>query len=70
MITIIFQKVGATTNRLDTLKEGDYLLDFVGPFGMPSELEGKEGKKISVIGGGLEIAIAYPQAKALPKLQE
>ncbi|MFB0921569.1 MAG: sulfide/dihydroorotate dehydrogenase-like FAD/NAD-binding protein, partial [Oscillospiraceae bacterium] len=66
-ITIIYQKVGATTNRLDTLNEGDYLQDFVGPLGKPSELEGKEGKKIAVIGGGLGIAIAYPQAKALHK---
>ena len=64
-VTIIFQKVGATTKRLDTLNEGDALLDFVGPLGKPSELEGKEGKKIAVIGGGLGIAIAYPQAKAL-----
>ena len=64
-VTIIFQKVGATTQRLDTLNEGDALLDFVGPLGKPSELEGKEGKKIAVIGGGLGIAIAYPQAKAL-----
>jgi len=66
-VTIIFQKVGATTNRLDKLNEGDYLLDFVGPLGKPSELEGKAGKKIAVIGGGLGIAIAYPQAKALHK---
>ncbi len=64
-VTIIFQKVGATTKRLDTLNQGDYLQDFVGPLGKPSELEGKEGKKIAVIGGGLGIAIAYPQAKAL-----
>lgn len=64
-VTIIFQKVGATTRRLDTLNEGESLLDFVGPLGQPSELEGKAGKKIAVIGGGLGIAIAYPQAKAL-----
>ncbi|MDD3919911.1 MAG: sulfide/dihydroorotate dehydrogenase-like FAD/NAD-binding protein [Eubacteriales bacterium] len=64
-VTIIFQKVGATTKRLDTLNEGDYLLDFVGPLGKASEVEGKAGKKIAVIGGGLGIAIAYPQAKAL-----
>lgn len=64
-ITIIFQKVGATTRRLDLLEEGQALLDFVGPLGKPSDLEGKQGKKIAVIGGGLGIAIAYPQAKAL-----
>ncbi len=64
-ITIIFQKVGATTERLDTLCEGDALLDFVGPLGVASDLENKAGKHIAVIGGGLGIAIAYPQAKAL-----
>ena len=64
-VTIIFQKVGATTRRLDTLEEGAAMQDFVGPLGKPSELEGKQGKKIAVIGGGLGIAIAYPQAKAL-----
>ena len=64
-VTIIFQKVGATTRRLDTLEEGESIQDFVGPLGKPSELEGKQGKKIVVVGGGLGIAIAYPQAKAL-----
>ncbi len=64
-VTIIFQKVGATTKRLDALNEGDFLLDFVGPLGRPSEFDEYKGKKVCVIGGGLGIAIAYPQAKAL-----
>ena len=64
-VTIIFQKVGATTRRLDALSEGDMLLDFVGPLGKPSEVDEWKGKKVAVIGGGLGIAIAYPQAKAL-----
>ena len=67
-VTIIFQKVGATTMRLDALSEGDALLDFVGPLGKPSELDMWKGKKVAVIGGGLGIAIAYPQAKALHEL--
>lgn len=62
-VTIIYQKVGASTMLLDTLNEGDYILDFVGPLGVPSELEGY--KKVAVIGGGAGCAIAYPQAKAL-----
>ena len=62
-VTIIFQKVGYTTMKLDTLNEGDALLDFVGPLGEPSHTEG--GKRAAVIGGGLGVAIAYPQAKAL-----
>jgi ferredoxin--NADP+ reductase len=64
-VAIIFQKVGATTQRLDKLNAGEYLLDFVGPLGKPSEFDGYAGKKVCVIGGGLGIAIAYPQAKAL-----
>lgn len=62
-VTIIFQKVGYTTEKLDTLEEGDALLDFVGPLGEPSHTEGI--KRAAVIGGGLGVAIAYPQAKAL-----
>ena len=62
-VTIIFQKVGYTTERLDTLKEGDALLDFVGPLGEPSHTEGI--RRAAVIGGGLGVAIAYPQARAL-----
>ncbi|MBQ8314079.1 MAG: sulfide/dihydroorotate dehydrogenase-like FAD/NAD-binding protein [Clostridia bacterium] len=62
-VTIIFQKVGYTTEKLDTLNEGDALMDFVGPLGEPSHTEGIT--RAAVIGGGLGVAIAYPQAKAL-----
>ena len=62
-ITIIYQKVGATTRLLDTLNAGDCLTDFVGPLGRASEFEGM--KRVAVVGGGLGVAIAYPQAKAL-----
>lgn len=64
-VTIIFQKVGKTTMALGDLAEGDSILDFAGPLGMPSHLNGI--KKAAVIGGGLGTAIAYPQAKALYK---
>lgn len=63
--TVIFQKVGATTKRLDMLEEGDCLADFAGPLGKASEFDGLAGKRVAVIGGGLGVAIAYPQAKAL-----
>lgn len=62
-VTIIFQKVGKTTYALDELNEGDSILDFVGPLGVPTELGGY--RKAAVIGGGAGCAIAYPQAKAL-----
>ena len=62
-VTIIFQKVGKTTYELDQLEQGDSIQDFVGPLGLPTELEGY--KKAAVIGGGAGCAIAYPSAKAL-----
>lgn len=62
-VTIVFQAVGATTMRLATMKAGEYLQDFVGPLGNPTELEG--ARRACVIGGGLGTAIAYPQAKWL-----
>ncbi len=62
-VTIIFQIVGATTEKLNHLNEGDSLQDFVGPLGRPSETEGL--KKVAVIGGGVGCAIAYPVAKKL-----
>ena len=62
-VTIIFQEVGKTTKLLGTLSEGDSILDFVGPLGVASHLDGL--KKVAVIGGGLGTAIAYPQAKKL-----
>lgn len=65
-VTIIFQKVGATTEKLGHLNEGEYIQDFVGPLGAASELEGL--KKVAVIGGGVGSAIAYPVAKKLHEL--
>ena len=65
-ITIIFQIVGATTEKLNHLNEGDCLHDFVGPLGTPSRVEGI--KKAAVIGGGVGCAIAYPVAKKLHAL--
>ena len=67
-VTIIFQKVGKTTIQLDELEAGDSLLDFVGPLGRVSEYGDVKGKRVAVIGGGLGIAIAYPQAVALTEL--
>ena len=62
-VTIIFQIVGKTTMMLNQLNKGDAILDFIGPLGKASELEGH--KHVAVIGGGAGCAIAYPQAKAL-----
>lgn len=65
-VTIIFQEVGKTTTLLGTLEVGDEILDFVGPLGTASHLDGV--RKAAVIGGGLGTAIAYPQAKKLHSL--
>ena len=65
-VTIIYQIVGGATMELDTLKEGESLHDFVGPLGKPSETDGL--KKVTVIGGGVGCAIAYPIAKKLHAL--
>ena len=65
-VTIIFQIVGGTTQRLNHLSEGEYIQDFVGPLGEPSHVEGP--KKVAVIGGGVGCAIAYPVAKKLHEL--
>ncbi len=62
-VTIIYQIVGATTMRLDALKAGDFLQDFVGPLGKPTEIEGL--KRVAVVGGGVGCAIALPVAQAL-----
>ncbi|MEG2420899.1 MAG: sulfide/dihydroorotate dehydrogenase-like FAD/NAD-binding protein [Oscillospiraceae bacterium] len=62
-ITIIFQKVGLTTELLGELEVGDDIRDFVGPLGIPTECDG--ATRVAVIGGGVGCAIAYPQAKEL-----
>ena len=65
-ITIIYQIVGGTTMELDSLNEGDSVVDFVGPLGVPTHTEGL--KKVAVVGGGVGCAIAYPVAKKLHDL--
>ena len=62
-VTIIFQIVGATTEKLGHMKEGECLHDFVGPLGKPTHTEGL--KKVAAVGGGVGCAIAYPVAQKL-----
>ena len=62
-VRILFQKVGATTQKLDRKKIGDSLADFAGPLGNPTELNGL--KRVCVVGGGVGCAIALPVARAL-----
>ena len=62
-VAIIFQIVGAGTMQLNSLKEGGYVHDFVGPLGKATEIEGL--KNVCVVGGGVGCAIALPVAQAL-----
>ena len=62
-VDIIFQIVGGTTMELNAKHEGEYIQDFVGPLGKPTDVEGK--KKVAVVGGGVGCAIALPVAQAL-----
>lgn len=69
-VTIVFQTVGAATEKFATLKAGDSFRDFVGPLGQPSEfcsedLEELKKKKILFIAGGVGTAPVYPQVKWL-----
>ena len=69
-VTIVFQPVGASTQQMVDLKEGDSFLDFVGPLGRPSDLlemdmEELKSKKIIFIAGGVGTAPVYPQVKWL-----
>ena len=65
-VRIIFQIVGATTEKLNHLEEGDYIHDFVGPLGVPTHTDGL--KKVCVVGGGVGCAIALPVAEKLHEL--
>ena len=65
-VTVIFQIVGGATMALAAKSEGEYIADFVGPLGTPTEVEGL--KKVAVVGGGVGCAIALPVARRLHEL--
>ena len=65
-VDIIFQVVGATTEKLNRKEEGDSISDFVGPLGKPTETEGV--KKVCIVGGGVGCAIALPVARKFHEL--
>jgi len=69
-VTIVLQTIGASTEKMAHLKEGDYFRDFVGPLGCPSEfvnedIEELKKKKILFVAGGVGAAPVYPQVKWL-----
>lgn len=68
LVTIVFQIVGASTQKMASLKAGDCFQDFVGPLGQPSEfvkddLEEVKGRKYLFVAGGVGTAPVYPQVK-------
>ncbi len=65
-VKIIFQIVGATTQKLNMLGEGEYISDFAGPLGLPTDVEGL--KDVCIVGGGVGCAIALPVAQKLHEL--
>ena len=69
-ITIVFQPVGASTEKMSQLKAGDSFRDFTGPLGQPSEfvnedLDELKNKKYLFVAGGVGTAPVYPQVKWL-----
>lgn len=65
-VTIIYQVAGYSTKELNKKKKGEYLEDFVGPLGQPTEL--KPHKRVLGIGGGVGIAPLYPQLRKLHEM--
>jgi len=63
-VRIIFQVVGKTTEELATLKEGDLILDLLGPLGNPVEIR-KYDKPVICVAGGVGVASIYAKTKAL-----
>ncbi|NJE84999.1 sulfide/dihydroorotate dehydrogenase-like FAD/NAD-binding protein [Thermococcus sp. CX2] len=62
-ITIVVQEVGKTTYELGTYKEGDIILDLLGPLGKPSHID--NFGTVVMVGGGVGVAEIYPVAKAM-----
>lgn len=64
-VTIVFMEVGATTARLALLKAGDAIADFVGPLGVPAEIE--NFGTVVCVAGGVGAAPVAPVARELKK---
>ncbi len=62
-VTVVIQAVGKTTFEMLELREGDRLLDFIGPLGLPSHIRKLDGTVV-MVGGGLGVAPVYPQLRA------
>ena len=65
-VTVVIQAVGKTTIEMMALREGDFILDFIGPLGLPSHIRELDGTVV-LVGGGLGVAPIYP---AIARVQE
>jgi NAD(P)H-flavin reductase len=65
-VTIVFMEVGATTARMALLKKGDAIADFVGPLGVPTEIENYG--TVLCVAGGVGTAVVAPIARELKKV--
>ncbi len=63
LVTVVIQAVGKTTLEMIELREGDAILDFIGPLGLPSQIRKLEGTVV-MVGGGLGVAPVFPQLRA------
>ena len=61
-VTVVIQAVGKTTCEMMSLKEGDAILDFIGPLGLPSHIRKLTGTVV-LVGGGLGVAPIFPQLR-------
>ena len=69
-VTIVTQKIGASTREICALEAGEYLEDVAGPLGLPSDFVEKTeeelaGSRYIFIAGGVGTAPVYPQVKYL-----
>lgn len=67
-VNIVIQAMGSSTKSMAMLDEGDYVKDFVGPLGRPSEyveqdIEEVKKQKVLFVAGGVGAAPVYPQVK-------
>ncbi len=65
-ITMVFQEVGKSTCELGTFREGDAILDIVGPLGTPREIRRLD--TVVCVAGGVGVAPMYPEARAFHEL--
>ncbi len=61
-VTVVIQAVGKTTHEMMTLRQGDTILDFIGPLGLPSHIQKLDGTVV-LVGGGLGVAPIFPQLR-------